>query len=159
MSHSPIGAMTPIAADAYSESDRYYTQVFSDAEVAFLEHIGADKAYWLEHSGHVYTAENHLTFLSEILLGDTMEVAVGIVDYSEKALHLSLEMYNATGMLCAHHETIVLHVTKDAGNRPFVSEFSPKLRSSILQFERHYGRVSESPYCSKPLGIRRKKQS
>jgi len=137
-------------------SDRYYSQVFSDAEVAFLEHIGADKAYRLEYGGHVYTAENHLTFLSEILLGDTMEVAVGLVDYSEQALHLSLEMHNSAGKLCAHHETIVLHVTKDTENKPVVSEFSPKLKSSIKQFDRHYGRISGSPYCSKPLGIRRK---
>ena len=91
-----------------------------------------------------------------IVLGDTMEVAVGLVDYSEQALHLSLEMHNSAGKLCAHHETIVLHVTKDTENKPLVSEFSPKVKSSIKQFDRHYGRISGSPYCSKPLGIRRK---
>ncbi|MEB8388038.1 thioesterase family protein [Rhodobacteraceae bacterium KMM 6894] len=104
-------------------SDRNYTTVFSDAEVAFLDHIGAGRAYRLAKGGHVYTAENHLTFVHEMLPEDRMEVSVGLVDFSEKAIHLSFEMRNARGILCAHHETLILHVRKDAAQRPKVCGF------------------------------------
>lgn len=136
-------------------SDRYYTTVFSDAEVAFLEHIGADREYRIKKGGHVYTAENHLTFIKEILLDDQIEVSVGIVDFSNKALHLSFEMKNARGHLCAHHETLVLHVHKDVAGTPRVRPFDEQVLERICKFTGEFGRVENSEYCGTPIGIRR----
>jgi acyl-CoA thioester hydrolase len=139
-------------------SDRHYTTVFSDAEVAFLDHIGAGHGYRIEKGGHIYTAENHLTFLNEILLADSIKVSVGLVDFSENAIHLSFEMRNAGGTLCAHHETLVLHVRKDETQKPKVCKFDSDILKKIRQFEAEFGRIVDEKYCQKPIGIRHKKR-
>lgn len=136
-------------------SDRYYTSVFSDAEVAFLEQIGAGKSYRQVHGGHIYTAENHLTFIAEILPGDRMTIAVGLVDHSDKALHLSFEMYNRASHLCAHHETLLLHVRKDPRGKPKVGPFDANILHELQDFKERYGAIESNPYCSKAISIRR----
>lgn len=136
-------------------SDRNYTIVFSDAECAFLEGLGAGEAYRREFGGHIYTAENHLTFLHEILLEERMYVGVGLVDFSDKAIHLAFELRNKAGTICAHHETLLLNVRKNADQKPKVSPFSAEIAEKIIEFEARFGRISRSPYCGKAIGIRR----
>lgn len=136
-------------------SDRNYTTVFSNAECVFLDELGAGEAYRTELGGHIYTAENHLTFLHEILLEERMYVGVGLVDFSTKALHLAFELRNTSGTLCAHHETLLLNVRKEPGQRPKVSPFGDEVTKKILEFEKQFGRISNSPYCRKAIGIRR----
>ncbi|MCB2141049.1 MAG: thioesterase family protein [Rhodobacteraceae bacterium] len=136
-------------------SDRNYTIVFSDAECMFLEELGAGETYRTELGGHIYTAENHLVFLHEIQVDEKMYVGVGLVDFSDKALHLAFELRNKVGTLCAHHETLLLNVRKNAHQIPKVSPFTAEITKKLIGFEAEFGRISNSPYCGKAIGIRR----
>ncbi len=93
-------------------SDIGYHTLFSRSEVSFFEKIEVDDDYRSDTSCTVYTVESHATFLKEILEGDRICVSFQILDLSNKAVHVLMELKNGAGQVCAYHECMLLHVKK-----------------------------------------------
>lgn len=101
-------------------SDIGYHTLFSRSEVSFFERIEVNDEYRSETSCTVYTVESHATFLREVLEGDRICISFQILDLSNKAIHLLMELQNSAGQVCAYHECMLLHVKKTPeGPRPY----------------------------------------
>ncbi|MBO9195410.1 thioesterase family protein [Rhizobium sp. 16-449-1b] len=93
-------------------SDIGYHSLFSRAEVAFFEKVEINDEYRAETKCTVYTAESHATFLKEVLEGDRIDISFQILDLSNKAVHVLMELRNSASQVCAYHECMLLHVKK-----------------------------------------------
>lgn len=101
-------------------SDIGYHTLFSKSEVTFFEKIEVNDEYRAESRCTVYTVESHATFLKEVLEGDRITISFQILDLSNKAAHLLMELQNSAGQVCAYHECMLLHVKKmPEGPRPY----------------------------------------
>ena len=68
----------------------------------------------------VYTVESHITFLKEVLEGETVSISFQMLDLSNKAAHVLMTLSNGAGDVCAYHECMLLHVKKTPdGPKPY----------------------------------------
>lgn len=93
-------------------SDIGYHTLFSRAESIFHHRIEIDAEYRSKSSCSVYTVESHVTFLKEVLEGDSVAISFQILDLSNKAAHVLMALRNGADFVCAYHECLLLHVKK-----------------------------------------------
>lgn len=96
-------------------SDFAYHLLFSRGEVKFLELIEINDEYRNETKCSVFTVETHTSFLNEVRPHDTISLRLQIIDLTNKAVHLMIEMENQSGVLCAVYESLLLHVMRSDG--------------------------------------------
>ena len=95
--------------------DAYYGLVLSYASDALMDHLGLDAAYRKATATTLYTLEQHLHFLHEVMQSDRLEVRVRLLAADAKRLHAAFDFY------CARYadpvaigEVILLHVRQGA---------------------------------------------
>jgi acyl-CoA thioester hydrolase len=89
----------------------YYVLVFDHATDALQDVVGLDAAYRRATGGSIFVVEAHLTYDSEVHLGEEMRVRPRVLDVDEKRLHLFHEMFAGDdGRLAATNELMILHV-------------------------------------------------
>lgn len=89
----------------------YYSLLFDRAvdEAVFL--VGLGPHYVARRAASFFTAESHLRFLRELRSGQEVRVALRLVNYDDKRMHLFQEMHHAReGWTAATCEQIALHV-------------------------------------------------
>ena len=106
-----------------------YGIVFGDASDALLEHAGFDSSYRAEERGTFYTAEAHISFLTEVPATSTIEVGSIVVGVDEKRLHVLHTLMDITkSERAATQESMLLHVDFDTGR---VRPMAPTLRMAL----------------------------
>lgn len=89
----------------------YYVLVFDHATDALQDVVGLDAAYRAATGGSVFVVEAHLTYDSEVHLGEEMRVRPRVMDVDNKRLHLFHEMFAGDDdRLAATNELMILHV-------------------------------------------------
>ena len=89
----------------------YYVLVFDHATDALQDVVGLDAAYRAATGGSVFVVEAHLTYDSEVHLGEEMRVHPRVMDVDNKRLHLFHEMFAGDDdRLAATNELMILHV-------------------------------------------------
>lgn len=89
----------------------YYVLVFDHATDALQDVVGLDAAYRRATGGSIFVVEAHLTYDSEVHLGEEMRVRPRVLDVDEKRLHLFHEMFAGNDdRLAATNELMILHV-------------------------------------------------
>jgi acyl-CoA thioester hydrolase len=68
--------------------DASYAIAFSTATTAFLEWLGLGSDYVRQDGGTVYTAQMHLSFLSEVREGERLAFTSVVLGVDDKRLHL-----------------------------------------------------------------------
>ena len=92
-----------------------YLQAFGDASDAFFRYIGVDAAY-LARAGSYFTAETHLSFVTQTRAQDVVEVSTQVLGFDEKRLHLyHLLMRPSDRTVLAEAEHLCLHVDQQSG--------------------------------------------
>ena len=92
-----------------------YLQMFGDASDALLAYIGIDAGYRAS-TGSYHTAETHLSHLSPLAAGDTVEVSTQVLGHDQKRLHIYHRMHDvARGTEVATAEHMYLHVGSQTG--------------------------------------------
>lgn len=136
-------------------SDVSYHRLFSQAEGIFHKKIEIDDEYIASTRCTVYTVESHITFLKEILDGDSISISFQLLDLSNKAAHVIMAMRNSEGTACAFHECMFLHVKKwPEGPKPH-----PFGRYQLANLVQIFSKDKELPRparAGKLIGIRRK---
>ena len=96
-------------------NDSRYAQLSCDAADAFLRRIGMDAEY-LRRGHSWFTAESHISYLSQSRAGDAVYVTSQVLHYDEKRLHLFNRMHlTADDTIMATGEHMYLHVDTAVG--------------------------------------------
>ncbi|HLL27095.1 MAG TPA: thioesterase family protein [Xanthobacteraceae bacterium] len=109
----------------------YYNVLIDRAvdEAFFLVGLGPD--YARNRGASFFTAEAHVRYLRELKAGDPVRVALRLIDYDEKRLHLYAELHHAAeGWISATSEQLALHVDlKTKKVAPFPDDVLERLAS------------------------------
>jgi acyl-CoA thioester hydrolase len=105
-------------------SEPYYVLVFGDATDAFYDHIGMDEVFRRATMTSVYTVEAHINYLSEVAVGEPLDIETQVLGHDAKRLVLFHTMrHGPGGPVLATTELMVLHVDKtDLKTCPFHPE-------------------------------------
>ena len=128
--------------------DAFYMLLFSYASDALLDSIGLDDAQRTARHRSVYTLEAHISYLHEVKEGASVRVAVGVLAYDRKRLHVSFEMFAEDRLdPVAAGEQMLLHVdTLGPRAAPFDEDVLERVRTlasaqASLPIPRYIGRV------------------
>ena len=110
--------------------DAYYGLVLSYATDALMDHLGLDEAYRKATAATLYTLEQHMHFLHEVMKTDHLEVRVRLLAADAKRIHAAFDFY------CARYpdpvaigEVMLLHV--QPGAAPAAAPFPEKIAHAI----------------------------
>jgi acyl-CoA thioester hydrolase len=107
----------------------YYNVLFDRAVDEAYELIGIGPAYAQRRSGTTFSAEVHVRYLRELMVGDPVRVTFQLIAYDAKRMHFFEQLFHATeGWVSATSENISLHV--DIGARktaPFPADVAELL--------------------------------
>ena len=93
----------------------YYNVLFDRAVDEVFERIGLGPTYLERHKHSTMVAETHVRYLRELHLDDPVRVAVQLLGYDAKRIHLFEQLLHATEhWVSATSESITLHVDMTA---------------------------------------------
>jgi acyl-CoA thioester hydrolase len=132
-------------------SEPYYVLVFGDATDAFYDHIGMDDAFRRATRTSVYTVEAHINYLSEIAVGEPMDIETQILGHDAKRLVLFHTMrHGAGGPVLATTELMALHVDKtDLKTTPF----HPGPAACIAAIAADHARLARPKYAGRRIAV------
>lgn len=88
----------------------FYLKCFDDAFYGVYETWGIDFAEVHKRGFTTFAAENHLTYLGELLLGETFSIETTLLDHDRKRIRWFNVMRKADGTIAATCEWLVLFV-------------------------------------------------
>jgi len=110
--------------------DAYYGLVMSLASDALMDRLGLDAAYREQTACTLYTLEQHLHFLHEVMATDRLDVHVRLLAADRKRMHAAFDFY------CARYpdpvaigELMLLHVHQ--GTAPASAPFPEPVQRAI----------------------------
>jgi acyl-CoA thioester hydrolase len=110
--------------------DAYYGLVLSLACDALMDRLGLDATYRERTACTLYTLEQHMHFLHEVMASDRLDVHVRLLASDRKRLHAAFDFY------CARYpdpvaigEMMLLHVHQ--GHAPVSAPFPESVKSAI----------------------------
>jgi acyl-CoA thioester hydrolase len=129
---SSVMRVEPAWIDYNGHLNMAYYNVLIDRAVdeAFLL-VGLGPDYVQKRDASFFTAEAHVRYLRELKAGDRVRVALRLIDYDEKRLHLYAELHHAIeGWISATSEQLALHVDlKTKKVMPFPDDVLERLAS------------------------------
>jgi acyl-CoA thioester hydrolase len=116
--------------------------------------MGMGPEYIEERRQTTFTAEHHLTYLSELRLGDAISVHVRFLERSDKVLHTLTFIVDRThGRLAATVEATLIHMNFDTRRpEPFPDDVLPEID---VEVERSEALGWAAPVCG-VMGVRRR---
>ena len=110
--------------------DAYYGLILSYACDAMMDQVGLDAAYRRSTACTLFTLEQHMHFLHEVMQSDQLDVLVRVLAADRKRIHAAFDFY------CARYtdpvaigEMMLLHVRQDPA--PAAVAFPPPIMSAI----------------------------
>jgi acyl-CoA thioester hydrolase len=89
----------------------YYNVLFDRAVDEVYELLGLGPGYLERHKHSTMVAESHMRYLRELKESDPVRVAVQLIDYDAKRIHLFEQLLHAEGgWISATSENMTLHV-------------------------------------------------
>jgi acyl-CoA thioester hydrolase len=132
----------------------FYNLVFDRALDFVYDTLGIGVDYVRAHGGSCFTAEVHVSYLSELVVDDPIRVTFQLLDWDEKRLHFFEQMYHATtGELAATSEQIGLHV--DMATRR-ATPFPADAQTRIAELWAAHDGMARPEQVGSVIGIRRK---
>lgn len=133
----------------------YYTMAFDNAlDVLLEEHLGIGESYVKRAKRGPYVLQNHLHYIGELLEGESFEVAMRILDWDAKRLHVFLAMSNAeTGALAATSEQLLMNVDLTARRSAPYEDWAQTRIAALAEAQ---AGLPSPPQAGAPIGIRRK---
>ncbi|MGA8261408.1 MAG: thioesterase family protein [Arenicellales bacterium] len=132
----------------------HYVSAFDHCVDDMFNRLGIGPAQMEETHCSAFTLELHISYLSEVVEGDPLQVTGRLLDYDEKRFHAYFEMFHAVeDRMVAAMEQIGIHIDmRTRRSAPFSGE-------SMGRFERmmaSHGRLPEPRYAGRVIGIPRK---
>jgi len=161
MSPAPIDCPTQQVEAAWIDYNghmnmAYYNLAFDRALDHVYNRLGIGAEYVRNAGGSCFTAEIHVNYLQELVLGDPIRVTFQLLDWDAKRLHFFESMYHGEqGFLAATSEQLALHV--DMATRrttPFPEAIQARLAAMLAD---HQG-LPRPPQVGRVMGIQRRQQ-
>jgi acyl-CoA thioester hydrolase len=110
----------------------YYTVLFDYATDQLFDVLDLGLAYRRRTDLGTFVTETHNRYERELLVGDTVRVAIQILFADDKRLHLAHEMFRLdTGDRAATQELLFLHVSlKERRVTPFPPELGARVHAA-----------------------------
>ena len=130
----------------------YYNVLIDRAvDEAFLL-VGLGPDYVKNRGASFFTAEAHVRYLRELQSGDPVRVALRLVDYDEKRLHLYAELHHAVdGWISATSEQLALHVDMKTKK---VSAFPDDVLERLSSMKSAHGTLPPPSALGRAVGMR-----
>ncbi|MEM8767165.1 MAG: thioesterase family protein [Pseudomonadota bacterium] len=156
-----MGATAVIAPDQSLEAQwfdynghlnmAFYNVLFDRAVDHMYDLLGIGEAYAREGGGSCFTLQAHVNYLNELSQGDTVSVAVQLVDFDAKRLHYFETMTNTnTGEVAATSENMALHV--DMSTRRS-APFPESLLRGISELHAAHAALPVPELCGRGIAI------
>ena len=130
-------------------NEGFYVVVFSEANDTVYDLIGLDAAGRERMGRSLFTAETHVTYVSEAKLGDEVEVQTLVASYDVKRLHLLHAMRRvAHAPLLATAEMMVLHVDTAARR---VVPFAPDVLNRVRAIAEGHAALPAPPQLGRAI--------
>lgn len=89
----------------------WYTHMFSHGTMAFYRSLGLSKEYFVANQAGSFVLEQHVRYLSEIRLGESVSVRVRALGRSERKFHvMGMLVKDDAGVLAATYEGVTAHI-------------------------------------------------
>ena len=113
---------------------RHYVDLGGIATSVLCEELGVDDGYRAGRRLGFFTAEQHLTYRSEMTLGTPVTVHVRVLARSQKACHMmAFIMDRSDDRLACVFETLIVHVNMDTRRaEPFPEDIAAGLDRHIV---------------------------
>lgn len=133
--------------------DSIYPDLFSQAVGVMMDKIGLNEAGRNELSYTLFVVESHLCFLKEILAGEKFTIHLQLIDYSDKLLHVFLEMNNEQGERIATNEQMLIGINlNERKSAPFPMGVKLLIEKELIQINEN---ANLPPEVGRHIGIRR----
>jgi acyl-CoA thioester hydrolase len=105
-----------VVGDDFEDSNRhmnvrFYFETMVGALGRDFPTVGIDKEYRETNNRGLFTAEHHLSYFAEVLVGEHVVVHTQVLDHSKSALHAVAYLVNeSTGKLSCVLEAVVIHM-------------------------------------------------
>ncbi|TSB47470.1 thioesterase family protein [Alkalicoccobacillus porphyridii] len=134
-------------------NDAAYAKVFSLSLDALMAHIGLDATGIAKLEYTIFTLEAHIKYVSEVHQGQTLHVAMKLLDVDPKRMHLWFVMKDDQGNTVATSEQMVMGMDQSIGRpAPFPAEVQTEISKLPLLEKDEWPEVA-----NQPMGIRRKR--
>jgi len=116
---------------------RYYMGLFDAAAWRFFASFGMDEAYYKSTDGGAFALEQHIRYLAEVHVGETVAIYTRVNGRSAKRIHFIHFMINeTTGKLAATLEAVGSHAnTANRRTSPFPDEIADAIDAIIAHHE------------------------
>ena len=132
----------------------YYVLAFDRATDALLEHVGLGRDYRGRTQRSVFTLENHVSYLRELLQGEAFYCTTQLIDCDAKRIHYFQHLYHAgREELAATCEAILLHMDM---NQRRAATFEPGIDARLQAVLDEHRRLPRPAQLGSVIGIRRK---
>jgi len=92
----------------------YYVLAFDGGVDRLWDQFGITEKYMRDRRGSTFAVESHITWLNELLEGESYIVTSQVLGFDEKRIHQFMRLYHAESRsLCATAEWMNLHVNLD----------------------------------------------
>lgn len=111
----------------------HYFDIGGDGSWTFCRNLGLQDLYEADPPTGLFTTENHITYLSELRLGEELSAHVRCVDVGPRSVHLITIVLDRTHeRVAAVHEVVLVHVDMTARKAaPFPDHFREALESAV----------------------------
>ncbi|MCP4424396.1 MAG: thioesterase [Chloroflexi bacterium] len=125
---------------------RYYVGLFDEAAWGFFAHFGMTMAYYQSENGGAFALTQHIRYLAEVHVNETVAIHTRLLDRSAKRIHFMHFMVNeTTSKLAATMEVLGSHA--DTIMRR-TSPFPPHLAAQLDAILAENGRLDwDAPVC------------
>ena len=109
----------------------YYNVILDDSVGDLFGAIGLGRNYFKQRNCSTMTAECHVRYLSEVHLGDPLQVSIWVIAADDKRIHFFEELRHATeGWLSATSENMSLHIDMTVRKvAPFPPDIAERVRA------------------------------
>ena len=116
---------------------RHYMGLCDDAALGFFSAFGMTKAYFETTSGGAFALEQHIRYLAEVHMGETVAIYIRVNGRTAKRIHFIHFMVNeTTGKLAATIEVLTSHAdTSIRRTSPFPDEVAQAIDAIIAEHE------------------------
>lgn len=117
---------------------RHYMSLFDVAAWRFFAAFGMDDDYYKSTDGGAFALEQHILYLAEVNVGETVAIYTRINGRTAKRIHFSHFMVNeTTGKLASTLETVTSHAnTATRRTSPFPDAIAQAIDAILVEHQR-----------------------
>jgi len=130
-------------------NEAYYVLIYSHATDVLFDLVGLDAETRERTQRSIFSAEAHISYLSEVREGEEIEVLCQLLDHDQKRLHFFNRLRRVSdGVEVATAEVLMLHVDTAARR---VVPFAPEVMQRVSAIRAAHARLPIPPQAGRSI--------